>query len=144
MHIRSFRISGVRAYRIGPPLLDGAGHGRSAKTTNWVSVMCSYGVLACISGSTEIIYLHAVGLRVFVMSDQGGHHFFLHGGAGVFDLICYLGLGFCAGDLVVALALWATDFGLLHCFGMRYTDRGLLGNEKSFWGHIDDHGASEC
>ena len=51
------------------------------------------------------------------MSDQGWHHLFLHGGAGVFELIYYSGLGLCAGDLVVALILWATDFGLARCLG---------------------------
>jgi hypothetical protein len=53
MHIRSFRISGVRAYCIGSPTTGGAGHGWSANILSWVSVICSYGVLACISGSAE-------------------------------------------------------------------------------------------
>jgi hypothetical protein len=53
MHTRSFRISGVRAYDFGLPTMDGAGHGGRRKYHPGFSVICCYGVLACISGSAE-------------------------------------------------------------------------------------------
>jgi hypothetical protein len=59
------------------------------------SVICCYGVFACISGFAEddIYTFYAATTGVFVMWDQGWHQFLLYRIAGVFEVYMLFRLG---------------------------------------------------
>lgn len=89
MHIRSSRISGVRALAVSvfqqrAELVMG---GR--RNTSWVSVICSSGVFVCISGSLKDHIPSSMVTGVCHVG-QGWHQFFYYkGSAGVLEGTCY-------------------------------------------------------
>jgi hypothetical protein len=78
MLIRSFRISGFRAYCIGRPTTgEWVMAGRRKYHTGLSVLICSYGVSFCISRVRRAYIIRLAGTGVFVIWDQGWHQFFL-------------------------------------------------------------------